>query len=160
MIRKIIATLGIAGAAVLGLAVPASAQPQAAPDCQSNDGYGTIVATAPVSALTGGTRVGTVELCRDSAYRYWAFVIYSSPMTASEYAQAYLQTYRDGSWVSDVTCDNTATGGNGHVAPTQRRCWTPKVNGVSGHYTFRARSDKFSSHSGALLASGYTALTR
>ena len=143
---------------MLGVAVPASAQAQAAPDCQHKSGYGTIVKTAPVTALTGGTRVATVELCRDSAYNYWGFVIYTSPMTVSEYAQVYLQTYRDGSWVSDVTCDTA--GGNGRVAPGQTRCWTPKVNGVSGSYTFRARSDKFSSHTGNLLAYGYTVVAR
>jgi hypothetical protein len=158
MIRKLLATLGVAGAALLGVVAPAAAQPQAAPDCQSTSGYGVVVKTAPVRALTGDTRVATVELCRDSAYNYWAFVIYSSPMTASEYAQAYLQTYRDGSWVGDVTCDDT--GGNDHVGYNQTRCWTPKVNGVSGHYTFRARSDKFSSHTNALLASGYTVIAR
>ncbi|WP_329064298.1 hypothetical protein [Amycolatopsis sp. NBC_01480] len=160
MIRKVLATLGVAGTALLGVVAPATAQTQAAPDCQYTGGYGTIVKTAPVTALTGGTRVATVELCRDSAYNYWAFAIYSSPMTASEYAQAYLQTYRDGSWVSDVTCDDKAGGGNGHVAYTQTRCWTAKVNGVSGHYTFRARSDKFSSHTNNLLASGSTVTAR
>ncbi|WP_410671549.1 hypothetical protein [Amycolatopsis sp. cmx-4-68] len=158
MIKKVLATLGVAGAALLGVVAPASAQTLAPPDCQSDSGYGVVVKTAPVKALTGDTRVATVELCRDSSYNYWAFVIYSSPMTVSEYAQAYLQTYRDGSWVSDVTCDDA--GGNGHVAYNQTRCWTPKVNGVSGHYTFRARSDKFSSHTGNLLAYGYTVIAR
>ncbi len=158
MIRKFIATLGVAGAALLGAVVPASAQTQAAPDCQHGSSYGTIVKTAPVSAVSDGTRLATVELCRDSSYNYWAFVIYSSPMTASTYAQAYLEIYRDGSWVGEITCDDS--GGNGYVAPGQTRCWTPKANGVSGRYTFRAWSDKFSSHTGALLATGYTVIAR
>ncbi len=34
MIKKIIAALGVTGAAVLCLAMPASAHTQAAPDCQ------------------------------------------------------------------------------------------------------------------------------
>lgn len=158
MVKKLIATLAVAAGALLGVAVPAAAQSQAAPDCQYGSGYWTIVTTAPVTALTGGTQVATVELCRDSSYNYWAFAIYSSPMTVSEYAQVYLQVYRDGSWTGDFTCDSP--GGNGYIAPGQTRCWTPKVVGVSGHYTFRARSDKFSSHTGSLLATGSTVRTR
>lgn len=158
MIRKVLVALGLTGAVLLSAVAPTSAETRDAPDCQHTSGYGTIVRTAPVSAVADGARVGTVELCRDSAYNYWAFVIYSSPMTASQYAQAILQIYRDGSWVSEVTCDST--GGNGYVAPGQTRCWTPKVGGVSGHYTFRAWSDKYSSHTGALLASGHTIIDR
>ncbi|MET7992806.1 hypothetical protein ABZU76_18130 [Amycolatopsis sp. NPDC005232] len=71
MLKKVIAALGAAGAVTVGLAVPAGAQPLAAPNCQNSSGYGTVVATVPISAVTGGARVGTVELCRDSAYNYW-----------------------------------------------------------------------------------------
>jgi hypothetical protein len=157
--RRTIAA-GVACAALLAVAMPTSAQAgaQAAPDCQHSSGYGVVVKTAPVSAVSNDARVGTVELCRDSAYNYWGFVIYNSPMTASEYAQVYLQTFRDGSWVSDVTCDTS--GGNLHVGPGETRCWTAKVGGVSGRYTFRAWSDKISSHTGALLANGYTVIAR
>ncbi|QFU92572.1 hypothetical protein [Amycolatopsis sp. YIM 10] len=158
MFRRIFATLGVASAALLGAVVPASAQPDAAPHCQYGSSYGTIVKTAPVSATTGGARVGTVELCRDSAYNYWGFVIYDNEMTASQYAQVILQIYRDGSWTSEVTCDSP--NGNDHVEPGQTRCWTPKVGGVSGRYTFRAWSEKYSSHTGALLAWGHTVIAR
>lgn len=158
MIRKFLVALGIMSVALLGAAVPVSAQTQAPPDCQHTSDYGTIVRTAPVTAVANGPRVGTVELCRDSAYNYWAFVIYNSPMTASQYAQAYLQIYRDGSWVSDVTCDNT--GGNKHVGFNETRCWTPKVVGLSGRYTFRAASNQYSSHTGNLLAWGHTIIDR
>src|ERR1700741_2075520 len=158
MIRKVIATLAVAGAVLLGAAVPASAQAQAAPDCQHGSSFGTIVKTAPVSGVAGGARVGPFELCRDSAYNYWGLVIYNSPMTASQYAEVYLNIYRDGTWVSDVACSDT--GPEDNVRPGETRCGTPKVNGVSGHYTFRAWSDKYSSHTGALLATGYTVIAR
>ncbi|SMD22479.1 hypothetical protein [Kibdelosporangium aridum] len=165
MIRKVIATLGVVSAALLGGVVPASAQTQAAPHCQWGNTYGTIVKppVESVFAVVGGARVGSVELCRDSSYNYWGFAIYDTPMTASQYAQVLLQIYRDGDWIKDVSCDTdlgNGNKGNGYIAPNQTRCWTPKVGGVSGHYTFRARTDKYSSHTGALLASGRTVVTR
>jgi hypothetical protein len=60
--------------------------------------------------------------------------------------------------VSDVTCDHT--GGNEHVDYDETRCWTPKVVGLSGSYTFRAWSNKYSSHTGNLLAWGHTIIDR
>ncbi|WP_410660439.1 hypothetical protein [Amycolatopsis sp. lyj-112] len=154
MIKKIIATLGISSAAVLCMAMPAAAHTQAAPDCQWGTSYGTIVTTAPVKAEADGSRVGTVEICRDSAYKYWGFVIYTSPMTASQYAQVHLGRYRDDVWESEITCDSP--GGNKMVGPGQTRCWTPKFTGLSARYTFRAASFKYSSHTGDLLALGQT----
>jgi hypothetical protein len=158
MIRKIIATLGVAGAALLGAMVPASAQTQAAPNCQFGSSYGTEVARAAVLSVPDDIRVGTVEVCRDSAFKYWGFVIYDVPMTASQYAEAWLNAYRDGQWVSQVKCSQTDPDDN--VRPGQTRCWTPKVGGVSGHYTFSAYTEKYSSHSSALLASGGTVRDR
>jgi len=157
MIRKIIAALGVSSAAVLCLTMPASADTQAAPNCQWGSSYGTIVKTAPVTSTTG-SRVGTIEICRDSSYNYWGFVIYTSPMTASQYAEVYLDRYRDGVWESQITCDSP--GGNGTVMPGQTRCWTPKFTGLSSRWSFRASSFKYSSHTGDLLAWGQTAIAR
>jgi len=160
MINKVIAALAVASAAVLGqgLALPASAAVLANPDCQNNHGYQTVVTTAPVKAFDG-TRVGTVELCREGSL-YFGFVLYNQAMTASQYAHGYLERYHNGGWVGIVACYDTAGGGNGRVEPGQRRCWTANLNGDSTAYTFVASSHQFSSHTGALLASGYTVNTR
>jgi hypothetical protein len=158
MIRKIITALGVSSAAVLCMAMPASADTQAAPDCQWGSSYGTIVTTAPVRSEADGSRVATVEICRDSSYRYWGFVIYTSPMTASQYAEVHFDRFRDGVWESQITCDSA--GGNGTVMPGQTRCWTPKFTGLSGRYTFQVASFKYSSHTGDLLAWGKTVEAR
>lgn len=121
---------------------------------QWGSSYGKIVTTAPVRSEADRTRVGTIEICHDSNYNYWGFVIYSSPMTASQYAEVHLDRYRDGVWESQITCDSP--GGNGSVMPGQTRCWTPKFTGLSGRWTFRAASFKYSSHTGDLLAWGRT----
>lgn len=155
MIRKTIVALGVSLAAVVWMVMPASAQAlAAAPDCQWGTGYGTIVTTAPVKSEADGSRVGTVEVCRDSSYNYWGFVIYTSPMTASQWADVYFDRYRDGVWLSSITCDSP--GGNGIVKPGQTRCWTPKFTGINSIYTFKASSFKYSSHTGDLLAWGQT----
>jgi hypothetical protein len=156
VIRKFIAAVGVSSAALLGLALPASAE-VIPPNCQNNDGYQQIVATAPVNALSNGARIGTVELCREGTL-YFGFVIFNSPMTVSEYAQVYFDRYDNGSLVGTVTCDSP--GGNERVMPGQTRCWTPNLNGDAVRYTFRAWSDKYSSHTGALLASGATVRIR
>lgn len=158
MIKKVIASLAVASAAVLGHALPASADVLASPDCQNNNGFQTIVKTAPVTATDGtGARVGTVELCREGSL-YFGFVIYNQAMTASQYAHGYLDRYSNGAWVGQVSC--TSPGGNGRVEPGQRRCWTANLNGNSTGYTFVASSYQFSSHTGSLLASGGTVRAR
>lgn len=162
MIKKVIAALAVASAAVLaqGLALPTSADVLANPDCQNNHGYQTVVKTAPVIATDGsGARVGTVELCREGSL-YFGFVIYNQAMTASQYAHGYLERYHNGGWVGIVACYDVAGGGNGRVEPGQRRCWTANLNGDSTAYTFVASSSQFSSHTGSLLASGATANAR
>ncbi|MEV4052007.1 hypothetical protein AB0J55_12570 [Amycolatopsis sp. NPDC049688] len=158
MVKKVITALGVAAA--LGCLTPAaSAQTQAAPDCQYGSSYGVVVQPpAPITAVVGGARVGTVEVCRDSNYNYWGFAIYNSPMTVSEYAQVYLNRFRDGTLTETITCDNA--GGNGYIEPGQTRCWTPKLTGLSGHWSFQAYSEKYSSHTGALLAAGHTGIIR
>ncbi len=156
MIKKAIATLGVAAAALVCLVLPA-AQAQAGPlDCQNGTSYGVVQKTAPVKA--GSTRVGTVMICRDSAYDYWGYVVYDWEMTVSEYATLDFYRYRDGVLFDTVSCDDV--GPDGNVTPGQTRCWTHKLEGLSGRWTFRAKSDKYSSHTGAKLATGMTVIGR
>jgi hypothetical protein len=168
----LVTAICLAGA--LGAAIPATAAveptalsgnsalgtgsvvPAANPDCQNNDGFQTIVKTAPVTAING-VRVGTVELCREGSL-YFGFVIFNQAMTASQYAQAYLDRYDNGVLVGTVSCDDG--GGNGQVLPGQRRCWTPNLNGAAVRYTFVASAYQFSSHTGDLLSSGGTVRAR
>ncbi|WP_160169713.1 hypothetical protein [Amycolatopsis rifamycinica] len=157
--KKVIAALGVAVAALGCLTPAASAQTQAAPHCQYGSSYGVVVQpAAAITPVSGGGSIGTVEVCRDGNYDYWAFAIYNSPMTVSEYAQVYLNRFRDGGLTETVTCDDP--GGNKRIAPGQTRCWTPKLTGLSGRWTFQAYSQKFSSHTGSLLATGHTGIIR
>ncbi|MEA5362933.1 hypothetical protein VA596_25615 [Amycolatopsis sp., V23-08] len=155
MIKKVMAACAIASAAVLGLAVPASADVRSSPDCQNSAGYQTLVTPRAAVIATNNVVVGEVQLCRQGDL-YFAFVLFDQAMTASQYAQAYLVRYDQGVPVGTVTCDSS--GGNGKVLPGQRRCWTPNLNGQAARYTFVASADKHSSHTGALLASGNTGL--
>ncbi|MEV6448962.1 hypothetical protein [Amycolatopsis sp. NPDC051716] len=154
MLKKTVAAFAIAGAAVVGLTPPASAEVRSSPDCQNSAGYQTVVARAAVIA-TNDVIVGEVDLCRQGSL-YFAFVLFNQAMTTSQYAQAYLTRYDRGVRVGTVTCDST--GGNGKVLPGQRRCWTPNLNGDAARYTFVAAADQHSSHTGALLASGNTGI--
>ncbi|SED17658.1 hypothetical protein SAMN04489727_6749 [Amycolatopsis tolypomycina] len=158
MLKKVIAALGLAGAALVSVALPASAQTQAAPNCQFGSSYGVVEGSAPVTPITGGAAVGSAQVCRDSNYDYWGFAIYNSPMTVSQWAQVYLNRYRDGILVDTITCDTP--GGNDRIGPGQTRCWTPKLTGLSGRWTFQTYSEKYSSHTGSLLAAGHTTIVR
>ncbi|MGH3874975.1 MAG: hypothetical protein ACRDSR_26325 [Pseudonocardiaceae bacterium] len=141
--------------AVVGLAPAASAQAAAAPNCQFGSTYGTVVSSALVTKDIGGNPIGKIQLCRDSSYKYWGFLLLNNPPTASQYGNAYIERYRDGSYESLVGCDSK--GGNGIVVPpNQTRCWTPKFSGLSGHYTFDAIGFVNSSHTGNRYAYGQT----
>ncbi|WP_370949065.1 hypothetical protein AB5J62_16345 [Amycolatopsis sp. cg5] len=151
--KRILAAAGCAIAAAVSLAPAATAQAEAAPNCQYGDSYGTRVTSAAVGGM------GAVQLCRDSSYRYWAFLLLTRSPSSGRHGQGYLERYRDGKWESYVTCDSS--GGNGKVLPGQTRCWTPKFTGLSGHYTFRAWGAVFDNpRPHDPVASGYTSLTR
>jgi hypothetical protein len=154
MFKKMMVAFAVASAAVLGLALPAAADVTASPDCQNSAGYQTVVSRAAVIA-TNDVVVGEAQLCRQGSL-YFGFVLYDQAMTASQYAQAYLDRYDNGVWVGTVSCDSS--GGNGKVLPGQRRCWTPNLNGAAARYTFVASTFKYSSHTGDLLAWGDTGL--
>jgi hypothetical protein len=135
----------------------ASADVQESPHCQNNNGFQEVVTTGPVKAVSNDVRVGTVEVCREGSL-YFGFVLFNDPMTASEYANVYFDRYDNGSLVGTVTCNDP--GGNKQVMPGQRRCWTANLNGAAARYTFRAWAEKYSSHTGDLLAWGATATVR
>lgn len=78
-------------------------------------------------------------------------------MASNQSAQVWLQRYDNGVWVGEVDCDSEP-GGNGFIAPGQRRCWTPNLNGGPVRYTFRVLSEKYAG--GTLVANGGTARQR
>lgn len=97
-------------------------------------------------------------LCRDSSYNYWGFVLLNNPATASQYGDAVLTRYRANDLPSSIGCESP--GGNGIILPGQTRCWTPKISGLSGLYTFRVEGTVTSSHTGDWVAYGKTIETR
>ncbi|PPK64291.1 hypothetical protein V5P93_001688 [Actinokineospora auranticolor] len=153
---KVLGALTGATIAVVGLTPTASAEVAAAAACQHTSGGGTTVSRAPVPGY------GEIQLCRDGDYRYWGFLVLNNPPSVSQYGQAYLRRYRNSVPYpdTDFTCDSA--GGNGKILPVppQTRCWTPKLDGAAGVYTFEAEGRVYSSHTGTVLSRGYTARTR
>jgi hypothetical protein len=141
--------LGVVCAAVLAFTptASASAPPAAGKTCQFVNETGKIVASTYL--YSGSEQVGRVAVCRDDSYNYWGYVGFIEKLTVSQWAQATLYRQRDGAPSGTITCDSN--GGNGKVMPNQRVCWTPKVSGLSGHYTFLAQGEMYSSHTGKRL---------
>lgn len=156
MMKKIMGALTSAIVALVSLSPPASAQSAAAPNCQFGNTYSTLVTWEYLKTRTD-VAIGTIQLCRDSEYKYWGFVLLNNPLTASQWADAVLTRYREG-LQSSISCDSP--GGNGIVLPGQTRCWTPKFTGLSRLYTFRAEGTVTSSHTGDWYAWGGTNQTR
>ncbi|MGI5499844.1 hypothetical protein [Lentzea sp. CA-135723] len=156
MFKRITAALAVAGAVLLGLAAPASAGAEANPDCQNDRGFQTVVGTGPIKSISTGDRIGTIYLCREGSL-YFAFALYETTFVTNQTAQVWLQRYDNGNWVGEVNCD-TEPGGNQHIRPGERRCWTPNLNGDAARYTFRALSQKYIG--GNLIADGATARQR
>jgi hypothetical protein len=156
MLTRIMAGTAVVAAA-LAFAPTADASTQAAPDCQYGKTYGYRVDHQPI-LNDDNVSVGEVQLCRDSDYQYWGFVLFSHALTVSEYGDVVLERDHDGAYPGFVDCDSP--GGNKTVMPGQTRCWTPKLDGRSGHYTFLAEGSLTSSHTGATIAFGYTVVPR
>jgi hypothetical protein len=165
--RRILGVFACAVVAVVSLTPVASASAAttaAAPPCQHYGGTYTQRSTAPVTGSSGA--VGTIELCRDSNFNYFGFLILNNSPTASTYGQIFLYRYHSGvpSPATAFTCDSSPqgapTGGNGAIVQGQTRCWTPRLAGSAGAWTFEAKGTLYSSHTGDLLASGWTARTR
>ncbi|MBB5938435.1 hypothetical protein [Streptomyces zagrosensis] len=146
------AVLALVCSAVTLIAPSASAQTLVASTCQFGNDTGRIVASAYIyrnDAPELGS-VGRIAVCRDDAHNYWGYVGFAEKLTASQWAQATLYRQRDGSTTTSINCDSS--GGNGKVMPNQRVCWTPKFTGLSGRYTFLAKGEMYSSHTGNRLA--------
>ncbi|GAA3434823.1 hypothetical protein [Kutzneria kofuensis] len=152
---KIVAGAALVVAGTLSPAV-AGASTQAAPDCEFGDTYGYRVDRGYVKT-DSGTLVGQVQLCRDGNYNYWGFLLLDHSPTVSQYGNVVLERDRDG-MPSFVDCDSP--GGNHIVRSGQTRCWTPKLTGLSGAYTFLATGSLTSSHTNTTLAFGYTTKPR
>ncbi|MGW4527343.1 hypothetical protein [Amycolatopsis sp. NPDC004378] len=144
---KLPAALGLMCSAVV-VAAPSASASAAGQTCQFVNEVGHVVRSMELMGTDGST--GTIAVCRDDSYNYWGYVGFREKLTASQWAQATLYRERDSVPADSVTCDSK--NGNGHVGPFQRVCWTPKVSGVSGHYTFLALGELHSSHTGATLA--------
>ncbi|MFJ1766603.1 hypothetical protein ACIOD2_40190 [Amycolatopsis sp. NPDC088138] len=160
MLKKVLVALGGVVMAAVGLAPAASAEVEAAPNCQyGTSSYGTWVTSKALTVIGGGSAsVGTIQLCRDSSYNYFGFVIFPAKLPVNEWGQAYVYRFRDGVLDATLSCDSS--GGNGNVRPAQTRCWTARSAGLSGHYTFQAEGQLWNSHSGQIVASGTTGRTR
>lgn len=158
MIKKLALVAGSVIAA-LSLAPAASAEVAPLADCQHSGGSGRVVSEAPVE---GGSTVGTIQLCRDSGYNYWGFLILNNPPTVAQNGQVFLRRFHNGtpSPSTPFTCDSL--GGNGRILPVppQTRCWTPKIEGSAGAWTFEAEGRLYRPRTGAIAARGYTARTR
>ncbi|MGV9299029.1 MULTISPECIES: hypothetical protein [Amycolatopsis] len=148
---KMATVLGLMCSAAVAVAPSASAS-AIAQTCQFGNEYGHVVRGGDL--YYGGDLVGTVAVCRDDSYNYWGYLGFREKLTASQWAQATLYRERDSVPAGSVNCDSS--GGNGNVGAFQRVCWTPKFSGVSGHYTFLATGELYSSHTGTQLAIGST----
>ncbi|MEV6605742.1 hypothetical protein [Kutzneria sp. NPDC051319] len=155
-IVKIATSAAVVIAAAVVLPASAEAATQSAPNCQFGNTYGVRVDHAKVVA-DNGVSVGEIQLCRDSDYKFWGFLLLNQPLNASTYGDAVMERDRDG-LPEFVGCESA--GGNGIVLPNQTRCWTPKLTGLSGAYSFRAEGSTTSSHTGTTLTYGSTGTTR
>ncbi|MFS8096361.1 serine/threonine protein kinase [Lentzea alba] len=124
---------------------PPSQTPPAAPrgtlaNCQHTQGSGKYQSANLVKQQPEGTDLGSVQLCRDSAQKYWAYVVLHAPLPEGTWANAYLELWTDGKYVGAYTCWRTEDGGSGFVKAGQTTCWSPKIDGSDARHTFLARA--------------------
>jgi hypothetical protein len=156
-------TLGIVLSAV-GLAVSgaalnapvATAAPAPVARCT-----GSALVSADYVRLFGGSPVvGSIQLRRDSCYRYWGQIIMYEPMKANTFAIAYIIKYTNGKAGKPISCD--ARGGNGRVVKGQTTCHTPRIAGRSSTLKFVASGHEFQNGGGGWtrISWGQTKRTR
>jgi hypothetical protein len=133
----VLAALALALAGLVGATGSASATLQVT-NCNSASGSGSIVDTFYVNVGGDGAHVGAVQLCTKDTY-YWAYVVFYAPMPAGNWGQATLNHYHNGVKTGVWTCDSP--GGNGHVAPGQTQCWTPKIHRAGAADLFSGDGD-------------------
>ncbi|MFI6513800.1 hypothetical protein ACIBCT_39890 [Streptosporangium sp. NPDC050855] len=139
VVQRVLGALLLVGGALVAALSPATAASDtgaAAPNCQHSGGNGKPRSAAYL--LPGKT--GSIQLCKDDRNRFWAYVIFYRPLRSNRSAQAVIVTYKNGSWWSGDTCDQ---GGNGYVRPGQTRCWTKKISGKKGIYSFSAGAELY-----------------
>jgi hypothetical protein len=144
-VRQVLGALASAILAVVSLSTAASAAPLAAPNCQWGNTYGVVVASQNLSP-----NVGVAQLCRDSSYNYWGYVRLTNSPTVSEYGNVSIERDRDTYYNAYLDCNDP--GGNGYVLVNQHVCWTGKLDGLSGRYTFAVEGTLISSHTGYVEA--------
>jgi hypothetical protein len=128
--------LGAAGLAAAGVLADAP-QALAAPTCS-----GSVLVSADYVRLFGGSPVvGSIQLRRDSCYRYWGQIIMYEPMKPNTFAIAYIMKYTGGRRSDPISCD--APGGNGRVVEGQTTCRTPKISARNGDIKLVASGHEF-----------------
>ncbi|HYU83165.1 MAG TPA: hypothetical protein VEK80_00050 [Kribbellaceae bacterium] len=104
--------------------------------------HGSVLVSADYVRMFGGSPVvGSIQLRRDSCYRYWGQVIMYEPMKPNTFAIAYIMKYTDGRRGKPISCD--ARGGNGRVTAGQTTCRTPKISARSGDIKLVASGHEF-----------------
>jgi hypothetical protein len=115
------------------------APPSGLTNCRHAQGTGSFVSADYVRTTTSPVaKIGAIQLCRDSAQAYWAYLVLYSPLPAGQWANAELERWSDGHYDARFTCETTDIGGNGHVTEGRQECWSPKISGTDTNYTFVA----------------------
>ena len=118
-------------------------------NCQHSKGSGSPITAQYVRDTRSQGLIGSIQLCRDSAHKYWAYlVLYDPPVSEGAWADATLETWFDGksavSYTGSYSCAATGEGASGYLTPTSTRrdCWTRKVDGTDDdtRFTFLARA--------------------
>lgn len=134
--------LSAVGLAVLGFAPVAGAAPAPAAKCT-----GSVLVSASYVRLFGGSPVtGSIQLRRDSCYRYWGAIKMYQPMKKNTFAIAYIIRFNNGKKEKPISCDNR--GGNGRVVQGQTSCYTPRVTGRPAQFRFVASGHEFQNGGG------------
>ena len=155
--NKLGAALGAAGlAGLLTTGVVVYAPGAAAAGCS-----GSVLVSADYIRLFGGSPVvGSIQLRRDSCYRYWGQVTMYAPMRSNTSAMAFVTRFTDGVGSDPVSCDDD--GGNGRVVTNQTTCRTPRVPARSANVKVVASGHEYQNGGGGWtrISWGQTKLTR
>lgn len=148
----LLSAAGFAAGGALVLAPSAEAAPTAC-------GNPKIVSAAYLRRFGGTPVVGSIQLKRDSCYRYWGELYMYDPMPANTFATAYLTKFDGGTAEATFSCDSD--GGTGRVRQGDTTCRTPKISGSSGDLRFVASGHEYHGGSGwAKVSWGQTARAR
>ncbi len=136
--------------------------PTGLPNCRTSDGHLPVSAAYALNASED--LVATVQLCRDSAQKYWAFVVLHQPgLGEGEWANAYLYRYSDGEFAGAYSCA-VSNGASGYITSPKPACWTGKMDGTDARFTFLAGAKvcrgSYNPNPTDCRAAGQAALTR